>query len=136
MKTKHLNAIIEATENNFCAYVEEISGVGVVGDTIAEVKTSLQEALDFLVESGEEDGDEVPEELLGPYVLDFRMDVKSFLQVYSGIFTKAGLERLTGINQKQLWHYANGKTVPRRAQVQKIENALHQLGNELLSIHL
>lgn len=25
-------------------------------------------------------------------------------------FTKSGLERLTGINQKQLWHYANGKS--------------------------
>ena len=32
--------------------------------------------------------------------------------IYCGIFTKSGLERLTGINQKQLWHYANGKTSP------------------------
>lgn len=136
MRTRHLHAVIETAETNYAAYVEEVGGVGVTGDTIAEVKKGLQEALDFLVESCEEDGDEVPEELQGPYVLDFRMDVKSFLQVYYGIFTKAGLERLTGINQKQLWHYANGKTVPRRAQVQKIENALHQLGEELISIHL
>ena len=64
------------------------------------------------------------------------MDVRSFLSVYSGIFTKSGLERLTGINQKQLWHYANGKSVPRRAQVLRIEEALHRLGEELLSIHL
>ena len=136
MRTRHLHAVIETAETNYAAYVEEVGGVGVTGDTLAEVKKSLQEALDFLVESCEEDGDEVPEELQGPYVLDFRMDVKSFLQVYYGIFTKAGLERLTGINQKQLWHYANGKTVPRRAQVQKIENALHQLGEELISIRL
>ncbi len=136
MRTRHLHAVIETAETNYAAYVEEVGGVGVTGDTIAEVKKGLQEALDFLVESCEEDGDEVPEELQGPYVLDFRMDVKSFLQVYYGIFTKAGLERLTGINQKQLWHYANGKTVPRRAQVQKIENALHQLGEELISIRL
>ena len=136
MKTRHLHAVIETAETNFAAYVEEVGGVGVTGNTIAEVKTRLLEALDFLVECCEEDGDEIPEELQGQYVLDFRMDVKSFLQVYYGIFTKAGLERLTGINQKQLWHYASGKTVPRRAQVQKIENALHQLGSELLSIHL
>lgn len=136
MRTRHLHAVIETAETNYAAYVEEVGGVGVTGDTLAEVKKSLQEALDFLVDSCEEDGDEVPEELQGPYVLDFRMDVKSFLQVYYGIFTKAGLERLTGINQKQLWHYANGKTIPRRAQVQKIENALHQLGEELISIRL
>ena len=136
MKTRHLHAIIETAETNFAAYIEEVGGVGVTGNTIAEVKARLMDALDCLVESCEEDGYETPEELRGPYVLDFRMDVKSFLQVYYGIFTKAGLERLTGINQKQLWHYASGKTVPRRAQILKIENALHQLGNELLSIHL
>ena len=136
MKTRHLNAIIETAETNFSAYIEEVGGVGVTGNTITEVKARLQDALDYLVESCEEDGYEIPEELRGQYVLDFRMDVKSLLQVYYGIFTKAGLERLTGINQKQLWHYANGKTVPRRAQVLKIENALHQLGSELLSIRL
>ena len=56
--------------------------------------------------------------------------------VEAGIFSLAGIEKITGINQKQLWHYANGKVTPRRAQVRKIEDALHQLGNELLSIHL
>jgi predicted RNase H-like HicB family nuclease len=136
MRTYHLHAVIETAETNYAAYVEEISGVAATGKTLAEVKASLLDALDFLVECCEEDGDEIPEELQGNYDIDFRMDVKSFLGVYSGIFTKAGLERLTGINQKQLWHYANGKSVPRRAQVLRIENALHQLGEELLSIHL
>ena len=64
------------------------------------------------------------------------MDVKSLLTIYSGIFTKSGLEGLTGINQKQLWHYANGVSTPRRAQAQKIESALHRLGNELISVRL
>lgn len=63
-------------------------------------------------------------------------DVKSLLAFYTGIFTKSGLERLTGINQKQLWHYANGISTPRRKQVQKIESALHRLGSELMAIHL
>lgn len=64
------------------------------------------------------------------------MDVKSLLTIYEGIFTKAGLERLTGINQKQLWHYASGTSSPRREQAIKIENAIHRLGNELIAIHL
>ncbi|MBR1539469.1 MAG: hypothetical protein IJ636_08195 [Bacteroidales bacterium] len=64
------------------------------------------------------------------------MDVKSLLTLYEKIFTKSGLERLTGINQKQLWHYAKGYSTPRKAQVMKIESALHRLGNELLSVHL
>ena len=136
MKTRHLTAIIETAENNYGAYLQEVDGIVGIGKTISEVKTSLLESIEILRECCEEDGGEFPAELQGNYVIDFQMDIKSFLQVYYGIFTKAGLERLTGINQKQLWHYASGKTVPRRAQVQKIENALHQLGSELLSIHL
>lgn len=136
MRTIHLHAVIETAETNYAAYVEEITGVAATGHTLAEVKAGLLDALDFLIESCIEDGDEIPAELQGDYVIDFRMDVRSFLSVYSGIFTKSGLERLTGINQKQLWHYANGKSVPRRAQVLRIEEALHRLGEELLSIHL
>ena len=136
MKIRHLTAVIETTENNDSAYLEHVDGIAGVGDTLAEVKMSLLEGVDVFMESCEENGYDIPEELKGDFVIDFRMDVKSFLSVYYGIFTKAGLERLTGINQKQLWHYASGKSVPRRAQVQKIENALHQLGEELLSIRL
>ena len=64
------------------------------------------------------------------------MDVKSLLDFYSGIFSKAGLERITGINQKQLWHYASGNRKPRPEQAMKLENALHKLGEELISINL
>ena len=74
--------------------------------------------------------------LKGDYSLVFKMDVKSFLEFYTGIFTKAGLERVTGINQKQLWHYASGNRNPRPEQVVKIETALHKLGEELISINL
>lgn len=136
MRTIHLHAVIETAETNYAAYVEEITGVAATGHTLAEVKAGLLDALDFLVESCIEDGDEIPAELQGDYVIDFRMDVRSFLSVYSGIFTKSGLQRLTGINQKQLWHYANGLSKPRKAQKEKIESALHRLGSELLAIHL
>ena len=131
-----LHAIIERAEHNYSAYVEEVDGVGGVGDTLDEVKKSLKEGLIVLKEACIEDGYPVPEELQGEYQIVFRMDTKSFLQMYCKIFTKSALERLTGINQKQLWHYANGKTKPRPAQVKKIERALHQLGEELLSLEL
>jgi predicted RNase H-like HicB family nuclease len=136
-ETRHLTAIIETTENNYGAYLKEVDGVIGIGKTMDEVKKSLLESIDIIIEECRENDEyELPEALSGDFVIDFKMDVKSFLSVYYGIFTKAGLERLTGINQKQLWHYANGKTVPRRAQIQKIENALHRLGSELLSIRL
>lgn len=131
-----LHAVIEKADANYSAYVEELTGVGGVGDTLDEVKTSLEEALVVLKEACIDYGDPIPEELQGEYQIVFRMDIKSFLQMYCKIFTKSALERLTGINQKQLWHYANGLSKPRPAQVKKIERALHQLGEELLSLEL
>lgn len=131
-----LHAVIEKAEHNYGAYVEEINGVGGIGVTLDEVKRSLEEGLVVLKEACEDYGSPVPEELQGEYRIVFRMDTRSFLQMYCKIFTKSALERLTGINQKQLWHYAKGISTPRPAQVKKIEDALHKLGAELLSLEL
>ena len=131
-----LKAIIETGESNYCAYIENLDGVAATGATITEIKERLTEAVDDLIETCEEGGYEIPEALQGGYTIEFKMDVKSLLSVYYGIFTKSALERLTGINQKQLWHYANGLSKPRKAQKEKIESALHRLGSELLAIHL
>jgi len=134
---KHqLTGIIECTDNNYCAYLKEVDGVAATGTTITEIKERLTEALEDLIGACETTGYEIPEVLKNGYTVEFKMDVKSLLSVYYGIFTKSALERLTGINQKQLWHYANGLSKPRKAQREKIESALHRLGNELLAIHL
>lgn len=131
-----LKATIESLENGYSAFIENLDGVVATGSTIEEIRANLIDAVDVFIETCRELGCEVPEELIGDYEIEFTMDVKSLLGIYYGIFTKAGLERITGINQKQLWHYANGTSTPRRAQVLKIENALHRLGKELISLHL
>lgn len=134
---KHqLTGIIECTDNNYCAYLKEVDGVAATGTTITEIKERLTDAIEDLIGACETTGYEIPEVLKNGYTVEFKMDVKSLLSVYYGIFTKSALERLTGINQKQLWHYANGLSKPRKAQREKIESALHRLGNELLAIHL
>jgi len=58
------------------------------------------------------------------------------MQYYKGILSNSALERLTGINQKQLHHYASGLKKPRIEQRKKIETALHDLCRELLSINI
>lgn len=133
---ENLNVIIERTENNYSAYLQEVDGVLATGKSVDEIKSGIIEAIDLLVEECKEYGGEIPKELKGEYSLSFKMDVKSLLEFYSGVFTKAGLERITGINQKQLWHYASGARSPRPSQSLKIETALHKLGEELLAINL
>lgn len=131
-----VKVIIEHAGSNFSAYVSDVDGIAATGDSIDEIKTSMCEAIDDYLDVCRECSLDVPELLMGDYELAFELDVCSFLKIYERIFTKAGLERLTGINQKQLWHYANGKSKPRQAQRLKIEQGLHRLGNELISLHL
>ncbi len=133
---KTLRVIIESTGNNYSAYIEGLDGIVATGSTLSEIKANMRAAIAEYAETCRSVGCDVPKELQGEYELTFQMDVKSLLAFYTGIFTKSGLERLTGINQKQLWHYANGISTPRRKQVQKIESALHRLGSELMAIHL
>ncbi len=136
METKLLQVVIERAENNYSAYIPGIDGVVATGKTVDEIKENMTEAIRVFVETCEELGCDIPEELQGDYELHFKMDVKSLLDFYSGVFSKSGLERITGINQKQLWHYASGNRNPRPEQALRIERALHKLGEELLSISL
>ncbi len=50
--------------------------------------------------------------------------------VGAGVFSLAGLEKVTGINQKQLWSYLNG-TRPRRRQSERIEAGFRALSRDL-----
>ena len=68
--------------------------------------------------------------------IEYHFDVISLLNYFKGILTNAAFERLTGINQLQMSHYANGLKKPRKAQRQKIEKALHQLGEDLRKLYV
>lgn len=133
---KTLKIVIERAEHNYSAFIDGIDGIIATGNSVDEIKKNMAEAIHVFVEECQELNCEIPEELNEEYDFCFKMDVKSLLDFYSGIFSKAGLERITGINQKQLWHYASGGRNPRPEQTLKLEQALHKLGEELLSISL
>ena len=131
---KTLNVTVAHTGNNYCAMIDGVDNIMVTGNSIDEIKTNLVSAIENTKSVCQESDIPVPEQLCEPFELIYHMDVESFLNFYKDVFSKSGLERLTGINQKQLWHYASGGRKPRREQVHKIESALHHLGKELLSI--
>ena len=74
--------------------------------------------------------------LQGDFELKFKVDAATLINCYSNIFTKAALSRITGINERQLWHYAAGVHKPRKAQLEKIQNGIKALSNELALIDL
>ncbi len=122
------------TGNNFCAHATILTGCVSTATTLDEMKKNIKEAIEFHVESSLEDGDKIPEVFKGEYELEFKLSVEALLNAYSDVFTKAALSRITGINQRQLWHYASGMRKPRPTQRKRIEDGLHRLGMELLNI--
>ena len=74
--------------------------------------------------------------LKGEFSLKFKIDASTFINYYSSIFTKAALSRITGINERQLWHYAAGVHKPRKQQLEKIQKGINALTEELAAINL
>ena len=125
---------VEMTDNNYSAYLEQLPGCVSTGKTFEELKNNIAEAVEFHLEGMREDGEEIPFDQ--DYELAYRFDPESLLMHYNGIFTNAALQRLTGINQRQLQRYASGTSRPRNEQAEKITVALHSLGRELLAVEL
>ena len=123
---------IGASSDHFGAFAINCDGIFGAGNTVEECKQNLLEGLRLYISTNEN----LPEILKGDFEIEYHFDVQSILSHYSNVFTKPALERLTGINQKQLHHYATGLKKPRPEQRKKIETALHNLGKELLTIQL
>ncbi|MBP3795403.1 MAG: helix-turn-helix transcriptional regulator [Bacteroidales bacterium] len=49
-------------------------------------------------------------------------------------FTLAGLQRITGVNQKQLGHYISGYRKPSNKTVRKIEDGIHRFSQQLSAV--
>lgn len=125
---------IGASADSFGAYGENCSGIFASGDNVAEVKRDVLEALRIYKEITPESEWDTP--IKEGWPIEWHYDTQSLLKYYEGILTNAALERLTGINKKQLWNYANGVSRPRKEAREKINKALHSLGQELLELSL
>lgn len=126
-----VEVIVEHAGNNLSAYIEG-APVITVGNNIREIEENMKEAIDLYLE----DNPNPCEVLKGGFTLKFKIDAATFINYYSSIFTKAALSRITGINERQLWHYAAGVHKPRKQQLEKIQKGINALTEELAAINL
>jgi predicted RNase H-like HicB family nuclease len=124
------------TGNNYSAHIPILPGCISTGYTLDELEQSMKEAVPFHLEGQKESGGFIPEEFNEEYELVFKLSVEAMLNAYSNIFTKAALSRITGINERQLWHYAAGVRKPRPEQRRRIEEGIHNLAQKLLAVQL
>jgi len=125
---KIIRIVIERSNDCYWAYAENLAGVSGGGDTVEEAKKEALNALELQKELGNIANRE--------YEIRYKYDAESLLQYYKGILNNPAIERITGINQKLIHQYSTGKKKPRIAQRQKITEALHRLGREMLSVEL
>jgi hypothetical protein len=134
METEKMNVVVITIEHagkNLSAYTS-VAPIITVGKDLKEIKENFREAIALYLE----DNPDPSEPFTGEYDLCFKFDLTTFINHYSTIFTKAALSRITGINQRQLWHYAAGVHKPRKKQLERIEKGIRSLTQELDSIHL
>lgn len=125
---------IEKTSDHYDAYSENCDGIYAAGGSIEAVKEDTARAIEAIRKNLPEA--QWPEPLKGDYRIEWKLNVQSFLEYYREYLSLSGLEKITGINQKQLSNYLNHRAVPRRRQAQRISEGLHKFAEELLSITL
>jgi len=128
-----IKIIIEKTSNFYSAYAENVEGIYGAGATVLKTKESILKSLELYVEYNKKSSRKYYKVTIP---LNTRFDAQSLLNYYKGIFTNASLEKITGINQKQIQHYASGLKKPRELQKRKIQTGLRNLAKELQSIEL
>ncbi len=126
--------IIKASrvETGYCCACDLLPGWVVSYDgTIDGFKEYVQESIDFYLEGRKEDGIPYDSVFDREYKIVYDFDVPTLLEYYRGIFSFSALQTITGINQKQLFHYASGISSPRPKQVAKIKNGLRELARDI-----
>ena len=127
---KEVTVCIErGTDGRYSAY---ISSNGCEFACIGEGATAKETEEDFL--AGVEDIRRVYEKENKTFpdnTYRFKYDIASFLNYYAYALSLAGLERITGVNQRQLNHYATGVRRPSRSTVLRIERGVKAFAEEM-----
>ncbi|MDE6479255.1 MAG: CopG family transcriptional regulator [Muribaculaceae bacterium] len=125
------------TDDNFCcAWNDEDAGTVIVtARTLEKLKKDFNESLRIHIEGCVKDGDILPEYLVkGEFEPEYILDTAALLRDAEEYTTMAAISRASGINQKQLSHYASGIKHPRPTQIERIKAGLHRIGSQLLAL--
>lgn len=129
---------VDWCDKNFAAsFGDNVPGAVVfTAHTWEEVQKEAKETLEFHVEGMLKDGDDVPEWLCnGDYEFVFHpVSTAALLRCSEDYTTMAAIARASGVNQRQLSHYANGLKKPRPQQRQRIVAGLHKIGKQLMAV--
>ena len=129
---KYVKVFIEPSEYGFSAYMDDTP---LNYSCLGEGKTINQTVNDFnlsyagMKDSFEEDGRQFEE-----IQYEFYIEPAAFLKEYGRVFSLAGLQRITGVNQTQLGHYLHGRRKPSKKTVERISIGVKRFAEEISAV--
>jgi hypothetical protein len=104
------------------------------GDTLDEIKHNMKEALAFHLEGMKEDGCPIPEEFQGELEFEYHLNTRALLHYTEKLVPRQTLAHVIGISLQQLSNYAHGWRNPRPDMQRRIEQGVHEIGEQLISV--
>ena len=92
------------------------------------------EAIVLYKETYLEFNEPIPDAIRGKYELDFKFDIRAFLQWISKVMSQRGLSEIAGMNESLISQYASGLKNPGTKQLKRIETAIHRFADDLQAI--
>jgi hypothetical protein len=121
--------------DNYCAGIAYFGLVVATNKSLEKLYPEIASAFDFHIKGCTEDGDAISSDILsGKYEFEYKFELSALLHRLDGIVSRAAIARATGINERQIGHYAAGLHNPRPAQRKRILDGIHSIGKELLSV--
>lgn len=132
MKTTAL--IEKGKDGSFTIFTPDIKSTIIgEGETVLEAKADFENTVKEVMETYEETGEPLPEELQD-ITFEYKYDMPSFLNCYNYLNMTKLADR-AGINPSLMRQYKRGQYVSEK-QASKIQEAVHKIGRELLAIRL
>ncbi len=123
---RKLNFIIEKTDTGFSVFSEKYP-IYSTGRNISELYTNIAEAATLYFED--------QEVIISSANINLEIDLKQFFTHYRVLNAKFLAERI-GMSESLLSQYVNGHKKPSKKQTERILKGIHEIGKELLDIHL
>ena len=128
-------AIIEKDGDGYSVYTENLKTVlHGSGSTVARAKEEMHAGYRDLLELYREQRRKIPEELRD-LTFTYKYDVSALFNAFDFLNVTRFAERI-GISPSLMRHYKRGDTYISVSQAKKIENGLHQLARDLLTVSL
>jgi len=118
---KKIIVLISWSGDNFCAHAE-VDGIVVdTNKSFEKLKKSFMDTLSFHV-----DGD------IQDYDVRFVITGSALLKINEERIKRSTISKYTGINERQLGHYIQGKSQPRPETDRKIREGFKKIAEDLL----